>query len=167
MQLCLCVCKCVWLCVLVRVPVCLLSMHVSGMNNLFPFLRQNPPITTPPSSLFIMYSWVSVSAGLWLALNEQLTALSVSQCYGNEISQSVQKKHQSTTGTETLFNPSGETACPSGRLTYWILSTAWYLRYGSRDVSNSARDQVRASWNALDNYSQVKREHLAHVEYTI
>lgn len=61
---------------------------------------------SPPSSPFIMHSWVSVSAGLWLAPNEQMTALSVSQCFDNKISQSVQKKHQSTTGTETSFNRS-------------------------------------------------------------
>lgn len=100
------------------------------------FPAAEPTNHIPPSSLFITYSWVSVSAGRWLALNEQLTALSVSQCYGNKISQSVQKKHQSTTGTGTLFNWSSETVYPSGRLTYWILSTAWYLWYDSHNVSN-------------------------------
>lgn len=90
----------------------------------------------PPSSLFITYSWVTVSAGLRLALNEQLTALSVSQCYGNEISQSVQKKDQCITGMETLFNLSRETVYPSGRLTYWILSTAWYLWYDSHNIAS-------------------------------
>lgn len=102
----------------------------------------------PPSSLFITYSWVSVSAGLWLALNEQLTALSVSQCYGNKISQSVQKQHQSNTSTGTLFNSSSDTARPLGRLTYWMLSTAWHLWYDSHKDSNLLHDQVHTSWNA-------------------
>lgn len=104
-----------------------------------PYPVAEPTNHTPPSSLFIAYSWLSVSAGLWLALNEQLTALSVSECYGNKISQSVQNQHQSSTGTETLFKRGGETETvqPSGRLTYWILLTACYLWYDSHNVSSA------------------------------
>lgn len=123
----------------------------------------------PPSSLFITYSWVSVSAGLWLALNEQLTALSVSQCYDNKISQSVQKKLQSTRGAETLVNSSSETVYPSGRLTYLILLTAWYLWYDSCSVSNLLVIKCThlEILSALHNYSQGRGEHLAHVKRTI
>lgn len=90
------------------------------------------PVSLPcggalPSSLSITHSRVSVSAGLRLAPNEQTTALSVSQCYGNKICQSLQKKHQSATGMETSFKRSREAVEPRGKLTYWILLTAWYL----------------------------------------
>ena len=125
------------LCVFVFMCVCTSCVYACvRYEQSVSFPAAEPTNHVPPSSLFITYSWVSVSAGRWLALNEQLTALSVSQCYGNKISQPVQKKQQSTTGTETLFNRSSETVYPSGRLTYWILSTAWYLWYGSHNVSN-------------------------------
>lgn len=46
----------------------------------------------PPSSLSITHWWGSVSAGPWLAPNEQTAALSVSRRHGNKRSQSVQKE---------------------------------------------------------------------------
>lgn len=104
-----------------------------GQSIFFP--ASEPTNHNPPSSPFIMHSWVSVSAGLWLAPNEQMTALSLSQCFDNKISQSVQKKHQSTTGTETSFNQSATAENPWGRLTYWISLTAWYLWYDSHNTS--------------------------------
>lgn len=96
------------------------------------FPAAQPTNHIPPSSFFITYSWVSVSAGRWLALNEQLTALSLNQCYGNKISQSVQqkKRQQSTTGTETLFNPSSETVSPQGG---WHIGYCWL--HGTFDMT--------------------------------
>lgn len=61
---CLCICACV--CVFVRV----LSVHVSGMNNLLPSLRQNLPITPLHhlSSLSI-HEFLCLQGCDWLLMN--------------------------------------------------------------------------------------------------
>lgn len=129
---------CVQLCVFLlytkwmRVCQFVLCLHVCQVWTTG-FLPCGRTFQSHPSIISLHYVFISFC--VCRALNEQLTALSVSQCYG-KISQSVYQKHQSTTGTEPLFNWSGETVHPWGWLTYWILSIAWYLWYDSHNASN-------------------------------
>lgn len=69
--LCTCVCFCVCIVfVFVRAPVRLLSMHASGMNNLFPSLRLNLPITSlHHCSSLPIHEFLCLQGCDWLLMN--------------------------------------------------------------------------------------------------
>lgn len=140
------------------------ATHAQSMDNPFPSLHQNPPITSLrhlPS--LCIHEFLCLQACDWLLMNKwghyqsanALTIKSVSQ-YKRNTSQPLVQKHHSTR-VQRQCSPEG-----SRHIGYrWL--------HGTSDMTPiiPGCDQVHASSIASDNYSQEKRKHLAQVEYTI
>lgn len=117
-------------------------VSMSGMNNLFPSLWQNLPITALHhlSSLPI-HEFLCLQGCDWSLMNNWRHYQSANTMATNK---SVSTNEIPVKGMGTLFNLSGETRKPSGRLTYLTVD-CMVTFYNPRSIVDPFHEQVNTT----------------------